>query len=225
MRIYLAAFVLAFAWFLTADGYSQLPHDPAGSVIADSVREFSGEQGQSRWFYGYWDRSSDPDDQYDPATDFKRLKYFGTDQKNGLRNHPEFTTGDLWYLEDGSCYTSLWAKGGHANTKFRTDRLTASEHWAVRRWISDTAGVVTIRGQIGKTMPWGENWKGHCKAIISVDGTTVFSSIMDEQRLDYALVAQLQKDSTVDFLIAPVSGFGVMDFTATVELRTINSSP
>ncbi len=89
---------------------------------------------------------------------------------------------------------------------------TASEHWAVRRWISDVSGVVTVRGQIGKTMPWGSNWRGQCEAMIIVDGKLCFSSIMDEQSLDYALAVKLQKDSTVDFLIAPASGFGVVDF-------------
>lgn len=221
IQVGLIAFAFAFAWFLAKEGLSQVLADPAASVIADSVKEFSGEQGQNQWFYGYWDRTADPDDQYDPTTDFQRLKYFGTDHKNGLRNHPEFTTGDLWYLEDGGCYTSLWANGGHANTHLRTNAQTASEHWAVRRWISDVSGVFTIRGQIGKTMPWGRNWRGQCEAMIIVDGKTVFSSIMDEQSLDYALAVKLRKNSTVDFLIAPASGFGVVDFTARVERRDL----
>jgi len=192
-------------------------------VIADSVNQFSGDQGKNGWFYGYWDRSADADGQYSSSTDFQRLKHYGVDQRNGLRNHDSFSTGDLWFLEDGGYFTSLWAEGGHADSAFRLGDDSAFEHWAVRRWISTVSGVVTISGHVGKVMPWGKNWGGECQAIIVVDGKTVFSSVMDEQGLDYAVAVKVHENSVVDFLIAPAPSVGVMKFTAVVTTRPISA--
>ena len=188
-------------------------------VIGDSIAEFSNEQGKNGWYYGYWDRSKDADGNYDQSTDFKLLKHFGTDKRNGLRNHNEFTTGDLWYLEDGRSYTSLWAKGGHANSARRLGAYPAAEQWATRRWISGESGTVTISGQAGKVMPWGAKWGGECQAMIIVDGQVVFSTVMDELGLNYSVAVKVQEKSVVDFLIAPNSSIGVVTFTATIRNR------
>lgn len=202
--------------------YGQRLIQESAGVIADSVTEFSGEQGRKGWQYGYWDRSVDPDGKYNQRSDFKRLKHFGSDSRNSLWGRQEFTTGDLWFLEDGRFYTSLWAKGGHANSGRQLGDYAAAEQWAVRRWISDTAGKVTITGHAGKDMPWGANWAGECRAIIMIDGETVFSTVMDEHGLDYAIAAKVREKSVVDFLIAPDPSIGVVTFTATIRKRPEN---
>jgi hypothetical protein len=122
-------------------------------VIGDSVAEFSNVQGKNGWYYGYWDLSTDAHGKYNQSTDFKLLKNFGTDARNGLSRHSEFTIGDVWYLEDGRSYTSLWAKGGHANSAVRPANYSPAEQWATRRWISDASGTLTISGHAGKVMP------------------------------------------------------------------------
>ena len=188
-------------------------------VIGDSVAGFSSEQGKNGWYFGYWDRSADDDSKYSQSSDFKLLKNFGTDARNRIRGHKEFTTGDLWYLEDGRFYTSIWAKGGHANSPSQLGNYAAAEQWAVRRWISDASGTVTISGYTGKVMPWGAKWGGECKAIIIVDGETVFASVMDEHGLDYAVAVKIREKSVVDFLIAPNPSIGVVTFTATIRKR------
>mgnify|MGYP001818441558 CR=1 FL=1 len=199
--------------------YGQAPSAQSAEVIANSVTEFSGEQGKDGWHFGYWDRSVDIDGEYDQSSDFKTLKKFGKDARNGLKEHNEFTTGDVWFLEDGRFYTSLWAKGGHPNSPTQLGDYAAAEQWAVRRWISDASGTVTISGHTGKVMPWGAKWGGECKAIIIVDGETVFSSVMDEHGLDYAVAVKIRVKSVVDFLIAPNPSIGVVTFTATIRKR------
>ncbi|MEZ6094942.1 MAG: hypothetical protein R3C03_12050 [Pirellulaceae bacterium] len=189
------------------------------NVVGDSVAEFTSEQGKNGWYYGYWDRSADDDEQYNQSSDFKLLKNFGTDTQNGISGHEEFTTGELWFLEDGRYYTSLWANGGHANSPNQLGNHAAAEQWAVRRWVSDTSGTVTISGHTGKVMPWGANWGGECLAIIVVDGKTVFSSVMDNKGLDYTVAVKVQEKSVVDFLIAPNPSIGVVTFTATIRER------
>jgi hypothetical protein len=189
---------------------------PPPAVIADSVREFSGEQGANGWFYGYWDRSADRDDTYDPATDFELLQYFGRDPKNGLVGHSEFTTGELWYLEDGRFYTSLWAEGGHPHGKLDLGPYARAEHWVVRRWVSTIAGVVTIRGQAGKVMPWGANWTGGVQALLVVDGKPLYRADLGNLETVYAVEATVRVGSRVDFLLGPNPSIGVMKFTAMI---------
>lgn len=210
----LAMFLLAAALSLSQERF-----ESEREVVANSVADYSGVQGKDGWHYGYWDRSGDSDDQYNQTSDFKVLKHFGTDTKNGLSKHEAFETGDLWYCEDGRFYTSLWARGGHANHNSRLGSMDVAEHWAVRRWISNTSGSLTISGHAGKVMPWGANWGGACQGIIVVDGKTVLSTVLDDQGIDYQVAIRVEKDSVIDFLIAPGPSMGVVEFTATIQKR------
>ncbi len=194
--------------------------DDSTPPLADSVADFGAEQGGRGWTYGYWDRTGDADGRYDPASDFHRLEHFGDDPRNGLSTHDGFTTGPLWYLEDGRYYTSLWAEGGHANSGVALGEYAAAEQWAVRRWTSRTAGIVSISGRAGKTMPWGANWGGECRGLIMVDGEVVLSTVLDEQEQDYEVVVRIREGSVVDLLIAPNSSIGVVKFTATLRRRS-----
>ena len=197
---------------------------PSGpESVADSVRDFSGQQGAGGWYYGYWARSTDTDDRYAPAADFELLPHFGRDPVNRLSGHEEFTTGPLWNLEDGRYYTSLWAEGGHPHAAMNWGRYEAVEQWAVRRWVSAVEGPVTVRGHVGKVMPWGENWSGSVRTEIVVDGETVFSDEVDDGGRDYSVDVVLDLGSLVDFLIGPGTAFGVVDFTATIQESPVAS--
>jgi hypothetical protein len=218
-RLSVPALALA-AWLLVV-GCRSAPPPPR--VVADSVGEFSGEQGANGWSYGYWDRTADPDGGYDPATDFQSLRHFGGDPINRLSGHSEFTTGQLWTLQDGKYYTSLWAEGGHPNSATQLGSHTAAEQWAVRRWVSSVDGPVTMSGHAGKVMPWGANWAGGCQALIVIDGVTVFSAAMDNQGTDYSIDATVRVGSRLDFLIGPGPNVGVTKFTATIRTRGTRS--
>ncbi len=214
-RYLLAAFALAICWALNT---GCRPSDPKPSgIVADSVSGFSGQQGADGWSYGYWDRAAGPDTNYNQTTDFQLLKHFGSDPINRLSGRQEFTTGQLWTLKDGVYYTSLWAEGGHPNSAMQLGEHAPAEHWAVRRWVSSVDGPVIISGHAGKVMPWGENWRGVCQALIVVDGTTVFSADMDNRGTDYSLDATVRIGSKVDFLIGPGPSVGVTKFTATIQ--------
>lgn len=190
---------------------------PASEIVADSVSGFSGEQGANGWSYGYWDRSADTDKSYSQTTDFQLLRHFGSDPINNLSGRREFTTGKLWNLQDGLYYTSLWAEGGHPNGAMDLGTYAQVEQWAVRRWVSTTKGPVTISGHAGKVMPWGENWGGGVKALIVVDGTTLFDTDLDNHRKNYSIDATVQIGSLIDFLIGPNPSIGVTELTATIR--------
>lgn len=190
-------------------------------VVADSVGGFSGRQGANGWSYGYWDRAAAPDKSYNQTIDFLPLKHFGGDPINRLSGHPDFTTGQLWTLQDGVYYTCLWAEGGHPNSATPLGEHAPAEHWAVRRWVSSVDGPVTVSGRAGKVMPWGDNWAGGCQALIVMDGATVFSAAMDNRGIDYSVDATVGIGSLVDFLIGPGPSVGVTKFTAVVQTRGV----
>lgn len=221
IRLSTFALMLVFCSLL---GLCQSGSPQVTKLIADSVAGFSGQQGKNGWSYGYWDSTADADKTYSQTTDFQLLKHFGSDPINGISGHTEFTTGKLWYLEDGFYYTSLWARGGHPNSTMDLGKYAQVEHWAVRRWVSTTSGLVSISGHAGKVMPWGANWSGDVKARIVVDGATVFNTTIDDGGSKYTVSASVQPGSLVDFLIGPGTGIGVIEFTATIESVSPNNN-
>jgi len=210
---------------LVTSGYGQTQSETSAKILADSVRDFSAEQGANSWTYGYWDRTATAGKEYEQAKDFQLLKHFGDDPINGLSQRKEFTTGKLWYLEDGRYFTSLWAEGGHANSSMKLGRHEGVEHWAVRRWVSPVECSAKLTGRVGKVMPWGKNWEGVCRALIVVDGNKVFSAAMDNDGQDYSIEVGLRKGSTIDFLIGPAPTIGVTKFTATIAVVDLAKDP
>lgn len=185
--------------------------------LADSVRDFSGVQGANGWSYGFWDQSADDDGTYHPTADFQLLPRFGGDPINGLSGHDQFTTGQLWSLEDGRFYTSLWARGGHPHGTMDLGAYAKANHWVVRRWVSTVDSVVEIRGHAGKTMPWGENWGGDVVFQIVVGGSKVYEAVVDDGGGEYSATVEVETGTTVDFLIGPGTAIGVVDFTAVIR--------
>jgi hypothetical protein len=186
-------------------------------IVADSVRDFSGKQGLNGWAYGYWDQSLDADRNYNQEDDFRLLRNFGADAINGLSARTEFSTGNLWYLEDGRYYTSLWAEGGHPHGSMDLGTYARAEQWVVRRWVSTIDGRIEIRGHAGKVMPWGENWSGSVRFLVVVGGATVYEAEADDGGQEYSVSATVEVGTPVDFLIGPGSAIGVMKFTGKLK--------
>ena len=197
----------------------------ASEVVADSVRGFSGKQGADGWSYGYWDRTADTDKNYSQTTDFQLLRHFGSDPINGLSSRSDFTTGNLWLLQDGRYYTALWAEGGSANGTTKSAPQAKVEHWAVRRWVSTVEGPVTISGHAARILEWGDAESGQARIV--VDGATVFSTSTDTSGRNYSVNVTLHVGSLVDFLITagpPETGgaFGPVKFTSTIQAAPRN---
>lgn len=196
----------------------------SADAIADSVEDFSGQQGLNGWQYGYWDESKDADGEYDQTTDFRLFSSFGIDPIDGLSSHSEFTTGAIWFLEDGRYYTSLWAEGGHPHGAMDLGSYAKAKQWVVRRWTSTVNGRIEIGGHAGKVMPWGENWTGSSKFLVVAGGDRVYEAEVDDGGQEYSISAMVHVGTPVDFLIGPGSGIGVMRFTAKLSGETRESS-
>ncbi|HON08973.1 MAG TPA: hypothetical protein PLW02_12825, partial [Verrucomicrobiota bacterium] len=111
--------------------------------IADSVAEYSGTQGLNNWFYGYYNKSVDTNQTYEPQ-DFVQFP-----SSQGAYSSANFWTGSLWDWYNGNPpWTTLDSQGGHPNGS-----NNGNIHWAVRRWVSDTPGILNITFHLAKADP------------------------------------------------------------------------
>jgi hypothetical protein len=104
------------------------PFQSSGGILAESSTDWAGggQQGLNNWYYGLYDRSQDADRIYDPQTDFDSLD-------------PNWTwNGGAWVLGPSNPpWDLISASGWHPNGV-----NSGSEHWVVRRWVSETGGFV-----------------------------------------------------------------------------------
>jgi len=158
----------------------------AGTIF-DSVEEFSGTQGQDNWYCGYYD--GDGASPY-TSSDFEEM--------------PQFINGNQWIIHRGDptgYWTSLYATGGHPNGPVG-NYYRGTEHWAVRRWVSDVAGAVSIEGNLSKSSRSGDGTICH----ILVNDVVVFSQHLTGKEsggIDYSVEVELTSGDTIDFAIQP----------------------
>lgn len=115
---------------LTISALSGIIH---ADVLADSVEEFSGIQGQDNWYYGYY-RVDVGDSPTDPSS-FREAENFNMDFAN------------LWSLAGTGDWLGIGATNQHPHRP-GAGRNTVGEYWATRRWVSDFDGEIQISGLI-----------------------------------------------------------------------------
>ena len=139
------------AWLGTTTGVGyeaggQGPFVPA--PLANSQADFSGTQGRSNWFYGYWDKRNDANSTYE-VNDFTPFPNSG-----GAFGANNFFNGagNLWDWFNGNPpFTELTATGGRPSA---TNSAGGAWHWAVRRYVNQHAGPVTITVTGSHTSDW-----------------------------------------------------------------------
>ena len=165
-----------------------------GTIIADSIADYSGTQGQDGWYYGFYDGNviAGP---YTNA-DFEEFANYGS-AGNGL---PDWHTS-IWYHTRNTYWTAIWDEGGHPNAKTTSFGRTPAEHWPVRRWVSETDGVIEITGVLHESGGAGDGVIGY----IFVDGMAVFSHSLndDDPQYSYSVTVPVNVGTLVDFAIAP----------------------
>jgi hypothetical protein len=126
----------------TGVGFEADAQIPFVSVrIADSVAEFSGTQGRSNWFYGYWDKGADADGIY-ADTEFAPFP-----NATGPFGETNFWNGTAWNWFNGNPpFTQLTSEGGRPNGNNGLPGV--ADHAAVRRYVSEFDGPLTISGRL-----------------------------------------------------------------------------
>jgi len=104
-------------------------------IIADSVAEFSGVQGQDGWYYGYND--GDSDSPWSSA-DFELMMDYSP---------------SLWSVDLDLYWTQIGSSYCHPNGEITSGGKLPVEHWVVRRWISDVSGEIRLTGHIETKIP------------------------------------------------------------------------
>jgi hypothetical protein len=167
-------------------------------VTARSLADYSGTQGQGGWYYGYYDTPGN-------SPSFTQMSFF----TGNWQESPTFPP-----------YTYLWNAGGLPGGP-----PYGPTHWAVRRWVSDVAGSVSIDG---RAQPADYNQGDGVVARVYVDGVQVWAHTFgrfDTSSSSFQLTQSVQVGSTVDFVIDPIDRIedDFMSFTASIS-RTMVSN-
>jgi hypothetical protein len=135
----------------TGIGYASDTGETAAPVlIADSVADFSGEQGLNNWFYGYYNKTRDLNGKY-AASEFVQ---FARDQ--GPFGSANFWTGKDWDWFNGN---PPWDEIGP--TFMHPNGINnGEEHWAIRRWMNTFNGTISIDWHLAKQDPNGSGVTG-----------------------------------------------------------------
>jgi hypothetical protein len=176
VRLFLFIGVALVSAILTEPAKSQ-------TVIADCVSEFSGVQGNNNWYYGYYQGTFN-------SPGFRLMEVYDPDLMN-------------WFVENGRYWTRLWTTGAHPNAETSSFDREEVEQWAVRRWVSEVDGKVTISVTLAKwQMEAGDGVTGH----IFIDGVSVWDEHIaynDTEGVQHAISVEVTTGSTVDFVLEP----------------------
>ena len=174
-------------------GYSDDPKPGEGTLIADSVAEFSDSQGMENWRYGYWTKSDDNDGVYEANTsDFK-----------------PFIKVPLAFLNSWNADEMMWDLSlptlSPQATQLRSDSVLPSgsnsgkvQH-PIRRWESEISGGILIHGSINNPDAAGDG----VIARILVDGDEVYRQHFDGNTADFSLLRPIQTGQNIDFVLDP----------------------
>ena len=168
----------------------------SAAVVADSVTEFSGVQGQDNWYYGYYPNFG--------GGSFQQLPYFDSNGSVDL--------GPWWELTPSQpSWALLWADGGHPGWS----------QWVVRRWISEVDGTVNISGEIQDD---NLNGPGYVTTRIRVDGVEYLTrtvGLSDPGPYLYSIDVPVNLGSTVDFIIDPAGDESYDGTTFTARISAV----
>ena len=167
---------------------------PFTYVVADSISQFSGTQGQDGWFNGYRNFTADGGGMnYDPATQF-------------IEYDPSMWTGSAWDLDSSgnAPWTTQGAQTIHPNG---TNSTPFGEHWAIRRWVAESTDIseatpVAIIWHVRKNNPYN----GGVSGLLFINGELVDSKVIpgnDTTGMERHFYANLLPDDIVDLTLSP----------------------
>lgn len=165
-------------------------------LIANSIEEFSGEQGQDNWIYGYRNVTEDggAEDAYDPVDDF-------------IEFEEDWWTGGNWDEpnEDGDNvpWTNMSAESSHPNGDNNQE-----VHWTIRRWVSEVSGNIAVRWSMRKQ---NANCGNGVTGAIYVNGTLADSTAIagsDSVGVNRSVTVSVSAGDFVDLVHTPMGDDG-----------------
>lgn len=182
-------------------------------LLADSVGDFSLEQGKYGWYYGSDGGSLDS---FELLTEKSVVAAFDPPSK------------DVWECwRSGTTYwTQIFQIGAHPNGTTTSSPPSVSQlSRAVRRWVSDVEGNVVITGEAGKLDVAESNG---VDVFVYVDGVELYSAFIagnDGPGHTYELRSSVRVGSTVDFVLDPHEGADAHDLSRFTGVITRDAPP
>jgi hypothetical protein len=171
---------------IAAFAFLFLPAAASGAEVAHSLNEFSCTQGMNNWYYGYYEGPY-------VSSNFRQMTQCVRDV---------YYPGFSWWANQGQFWTSIRSAVSFPNGASSCGRQPV-EHWAVRRWSSEVAGVVTVTGTVHNALGGFDGFRAH----IVVDGSTVYSRLVSgagsTSPVPYSVTFTVAVGSTVDFVVQP----------------------
>ncbi len=172
-------------------------------ALADSVSDWSvdGEQGKRGWYYGYYNKTGDQTPGYQ-TNDF--VPFPRTQDPYGPNN---YWTGTQYWSPSG---TGCWDLLGQMDV-YPNGTNDSAEHWVIRRWVSQTNGIVQARWRLYKKNPTGSGVTGllyrngvlqDSSAITGDDTTGIDRTIM---------LGEIREGDIIDLAVTPVGADGSAD--------------
>ena len=179
-----------------------------GKVLADSVDDYSDQQGKAGWSYGYHDGTGADDGLNSAAYDIDEFQQMvpATDAWRRKWGQPRYP------------WLAIGLRDAHPS------RSAERPIWAIRRWTSPASGPVRISGHIIHAAQQGDGVTAH----IAVDGRLVLSANLGgawgTQEIEYDVKANLRSGSRVDFIVTPGLHGDINFDSTTFEARIIRDA-
>jgi len=166
--------------------------------VADSRMEFSSDQGKNNWWYGYYDGdTATPYTNAPESDDFELMQEFVTGLKAGWIEH----LGGVWMIH----YDQKGEGTGIGKNYMGLAEDPEGMQHPVLRWESEGRGQIAVFGRLA--MKKNKMVKGNgVTGSVHVDGEKIWSRKLnagDTQGLEYEVIANINRDSVVDFSISP----------------------
>lgn len=175
-------------------------------VLADSLADYGGNQGENGWFYGYYDgdvgsASFTPDD-------FELMNVYD----DGMQR---------WMVDnaDGGPITLIDAQFMHPNHSGIGDRDN-SEQWSVRRWVSSTTADINVNVNLSRGNP---EFAGDGIVLrMFIDGVQTLAVELfadNDAGLSFNLATSVEEGSVIDFAVDPIENalFDAVRFDAVIS--------
>lgn len=172
--------------------------EPAATCeLASSMTDFAQTQGLQGWTYGYYRPADDADGVY-AVTDFRASAWL-----DEAWRPPDYTSEFTW--------TYLMPWGGHP--------ASINPTWAIRRWVSATAGPAMIQIHASKS---DSSCGDGIRSVLFVDGVDVWSVTIafdDADGVTQDVALELELGMTLDIAVQALENEACDTFDSLATIR------
>jgi hypothetical protein len=173
-----------------AIGFEAEPSPPL--LVADSAAEFSGNQGQDNWFYGYYNKTLDGG----AGAVYQASNFVVFAKNDGPWAADNFWTGVQWDWYAGN---PPWIEIGRSNA--HPNASGGLELWAIRRWVSDVTGTIRVDWSLAKATSGGDGVTGRIFHRDAQRDTAFITGVIGVGTNRSVMITNVQLGDTIDIAL------------------------